>query len=114
MLPGILSSQEERLWEECEKDWKEQAWDDDIHPCLNVIEFIGWAGVEKTDVELANYLIKSAISLEKIIVDPRIPCFIGRLFIREPDQYDWTREDAVSSAVKLERKLPPTVKLIIL
>ncbi|CAI9092818.1 OLC1v1028155C1 [Oldenlandia corymbosa var. corymbosa] len=42
------------------------------HQCLQVIQFVGWNGVQ-TEVQLADYLIKSAPQLEKLILDLRIP-----------------------------------------
>lgn len=94
------------LLEEREKQWEERARNH-RHQCLQVVEFVGWVGL-KNDVQFATYLFESATSLEKIILDSRVPPFIGR---------SWTEgdeESALLSAMKLEKKLPPTAKLFIL
>ncbi|CDP12627.1 unnamed protein product [Coffea canephora] len=82
------------------------------HKCLNVIEFVGWAGI-KTDVQLANYLLETAISLEKIIVDRRIPRYTRTSWNEELCPMPGNREAALLSAKELQRKLPPRAQLII-
>ncbi|XP_027120617.2 F-box/LRR-repeat protein At3g26922-like [Coffea arabica] len=95
----------------CEKEWEEQARRYS-HKCLNVIEFVGWAGI-KTDVQLANYLLETAISLEKIIVDCRIPRYTRTSWNEELCPMPGNREAALLSAKELQRKLPPRAQLII-
>ena len=59
------------------KEWKEQAGEN-RHQSLKEIEFVGWIGLEKTDAQFAHYLMDSAISLEKLILDFTSPCFDRR------------------------------------
>ncbi|KAL3511238.1 hypothetical protein ACH5RR_030639 [Cinchona calisaya] len=100
------------LIEVCEKEWEEEARKYS-HKSLKVIEFVGWVGI-KPDVQLANYFLDSAISLEKIILDCRIPRYVQTSWSEELSPIEGDREAALLSAVELERKLPPKAKLIIL
>ncbi|CAI9092891.1 OLC1v1028249C1 [Oldenlandia corymbosa var. corymbosa] len=65
-----------------DKKWEERT-KSHTHKCLKVIEFIGWVGW-KEDVQLVKYLIKSAVSLDKIEFDVRIP--------RSNNSNSWSRE----------------------
>ncbi|XP_059657281.1 F-box/LRR-repeat protein At2g42730-like isoform X3 [Cornus florida] len=80
------------------------------HQYLKVVEFIGFAGLA-IDVELAMYLIKSAVMLEKITFDPRNPLLIG-----SPWEFMETKEKktARKRAKYLGTKLPAGVALVIL
>ncbi|XP_059657276.1 F-box/LRR-repeat protein 13-like isoform X2 [Cornus florida] len=77
------------------------------HQYLKVVEFIGFAGLA-IDVELAMYLIKSAVMLEKITFDPRNPLLIG-----SPWEFMETKEKktARKRAKYLGTKLPAGVAL---
>lgn len=76
---------------------------------LKVMEFVGWVG-RWAEVHLANYLIESAVSLEKIVFDLRLPhLFWWGYFL----PVEGNRESAILSAKQLERKLPPGATSII-
>ncbi|XP_059657317.1 F-box/FBD/LRR-repeat protein At4g00160-like [Cornus florida] len=80
------------------------------HQYLKVVELIGFVG-RKSDYELAMYLIKSAVNLEKITFDPRDPLLIGT-----PWEFMETKEKrtARKRAKKLGTKLPAGATLVIL
>ncbi|XP_059658943.1 FBD-associated F-box protein At4g10400-like [Cornus florida] len=77
---------------------------------LKVVEFVGWVG-RPIDTELATYLIKSAVMLEKITFDPRKPYLIGT-----PWEFMETKgkRAARKRAEKLRKKLPPGAAFVIL
>ncbi|XP_059634330.1 F-box/FBD/LRR-repeat protein At1g13570-like isoform X2 [Cornus florida] len=80
------------------------------HQYLKVVEFNGFVGCTN-DVELAMYLIKSAVNLEKITFDPRHPLLIGT-----PWEFMETKRKkaARKRAKKLGTKLPIGAALVIL
>ncbi|XP_059657324.1 F-box/FBD/LRR-repeat protein At1g13570-like [Cornus florida] len=80
------------------------------HQYLKVVEIIGFVGLT-SDVQLAMYLIKSAINLEKITLDSRQPLLIGT-----PWEFMETKERKVARkrAKKLGTKLPAGATLEIL
>ncbi|XP_059657227.1 F-box/LRR-repeat protein At3g26922-like [Cornus florida] len=80
------------------------------HHYLKVVELIGFVG-RTNDVELAMYLIKSAVNLEKIIFDPRSPSIIGT-----PWEFTNQKRKTIARkrAKKLGSKLPAAADLIIL
>ncbi|CAK9172584.1 unnamed protein product [Ilex paraguariensis] len=69
---------------------------------LKVVEFVGFAG-HQADGELARCLLWNAVSLEKMIVDPR-PRYLGRL--------ETGIEVARKRAKELETELPLGAKLV--
>ncbi|XP_059657334.1 putative F-box/LRR-repeat protein At3g42770 [Cornus florida] len=80
------------------------------HHYLKVVELIGFVG-SINDVELAMYLIKSAVNLEKITFDPRHPLHIGRVW----EFMETKRKKAARKrAKKLGKKLPVGTDLIVL
>ncbi|KAK9278569.1 hypothetical protein L1049_028141 [Liquidambar formosana] len=83
------------------------------HRCLKVVELVGFVGCT-IDIELALYVLKNAVSLEKIIIDPRSVYPTGT-------QWDcedlWDPEDKLEARARaklLETRLPPGVELVIL
>ncbi|XP_059658905.1 F-box/FBD/LRR-repeat protein At4g00160-like [Cornus florida] len=80
------------------------------HQHLKEVEFIGFVG-RMIDVELAMYLIKGAVKLEKITFDSRNPDYIGT-----PWEFLDTkqRKKARKRAEKLGTKLSAEVALVIL
>ncbi|XP_059658903.1 F-box/FBD/LRR-repeat protein At1g16930-like [Cornus florida] len=80
------------------------------HQYLKEVEFIGFVG-QMIDTELAMYLIKGAVKLEKITFDSRNPSLIGT-----PWEFMETkrRKKARKRAEKFRTKLPAKVALVIL
>ncbi|XP_059656673.1 uncharacterized protein LOC132303434 isoform X2 [Cornus florida] len=80
------------------------------HEYLKVVEFIGFVG-RTNDVELAMYLIRSAVNLQKITFDPRIPLLVGT-----PWEFMETKRKTAARkrAKKLGTKLPVGAALVIL
>ncbi|CAK9156876.1 unnamed protein product [Ilex paraguariensis] len=62
-----------------------------------VVEFVGFAG-HQTDGEFARHLLWNAVSLEKMIIDPR-PRYLGR-------EFETGIEVARKRAKELETELP--------
>ena len=69
------------------------------------MEVFGSVGVT-TDQGLVMYLLRYAINLEKIVIDPYIPSTRSRKKSKE-------KEAARKRAHQLDEKLPPGVKLIV-
>lgn len=67
------------------------------HQCLKVLEFVGFSG-DPVELELAYYMFENATLLEEMIV--------------EPSEYEPEAQAARKSAKKLEKMLPPGVKLV--
>ncbi|KAH9654226.1 F-box domain-containing protein [Citrus sinensis] len=67
------------------------------HQCLKVLEFVGFSG-DPVELELAYYMFQNATILEEMIV--------------EPSEYEPEAQAARKSAKKLEKMLPPGVKLV--
>ncbi|OMO82270.1 hypothetical protein CCACVL1_12002 [Corchorus capsularis] len=80
------------------------------HGCLEVIEFVGFVGCA-VDIELLLYLLKGAVSLKKLIIDPS-----GNEFFhgKKVPHEDFDRILATSRAKKLETRLPRGAELVIL
>ncbi|XP_059667028.1 F-box/FBD/LRR-repeat protein At4g26340-like isoform X2 [Cornus florida] len=80
------------------------------HHYLKEVEFIGWVG-RADDFELAIYVIKSAVMLEKITFDPRSPLLIGT-----PWEFTETlrKKAARKRARHFQTKLPAGAALVIL
>ncbi|KAK2971351.1 hypothetical protein RJ640_030317 [Escallonia rubra] len=81
-----------------------------LHQQLLVMELAGFVG-HSFEFELVFYLLENAVMLEKVIVDPRNYYMIGT-----PCEFKETKEkqEARKRARKLERRLLPNAKLIIL
>ncbi|XP_059657395.1 F-box/FBD/LRR-repeat protein At4g26340-like [Cornus florida] len=97
-------------WCESSRKLKHSMFTSRPHQYLKVVEIIGFVGLT-SDVELAMYLIKSAINLEKITFDSRQPLLIGT-----PWEFMETKERRVARkrAKKLGTKLPAGATLVIL
>ncbi|KAH7845698.1 hypothetical protein Vadar_005022 [Vaccinium darrowii] len=80
------------------------------HQCLEVVELVGFIGHAK-DLELASHLLEIAVSLDKLVINPRYPYFVDN-----PDSVMNT--DALERGRKcarlLETKLPPEASLVVL
>ncbi|KAA8540708.1 hypothetical protein F0562_024373 [Nyssa sinensis] len=76
------------------------------HHGLKVVELIGFIGCS-TDIELTRYLLKNALSLEKITINPRAPLPLDFMEIEE-------KEAAREPARRLRTELPPGVECVIL
>lgn len=71
------------------------------HQCLSVFELKGFVGC-KVDMELVHYILKNAMSLQKII--------ITLCNYRNPEK----KVSAITCARQLETRFPPGVELVIL
>ncbi|KAH7846287.1 hypothetical protein Vadar_012181 [Vaccinium darrowii] len=73
------------------------------HQCLEVVELVGFIGHAK-DLELASHLLEIAVSLNKLVINPRYPYFVDN-----PDLVMKTEalERGRECARLLETKLPP-------
>ncbi|XP_059657266.1 F-box protein At5g03100-like isoform X2 [Cornus florida] len=80
------------------------------HQYLKVVEFIGFVG-RTNDAELAMYLIKNAVVLEKITFDSHKPFLIGTPWEHEDTK---ERKAARKRAKHFRKKLPAGVALVIL
>ena len=80
------------------------------HQCLKVVELIDFVGC-KVDTEVALYILKNAVSLEKIIIDTKSP-YVEELLQDSRD--DDKKLEAVTCARLLETRLPLGVELVIL
>ncbi|XP_059657359.1 uncharacterized protein LOC132303923 isoform X2 [Cornus florida] len=89
-------------WCESTRKLKHSMFTSQPHQYLKVVEIIGFVGLT-SDVELAMYLIKSAINLETITCDSRQPLLIGT-----PWEFMETKGKRVARkhAKKLGTKLP--------
>ncbi|KAL9442537.1 hypothetical protein AB3S75_020953 [Citrus x aurantiifolia] len=88
----------------------ERKFRDCLHQHLKVVELIGFVGLP-IELELAFYLLKSATTLEKMIVDPTPPAVLGTPW--EFENYK-KKQAARSCAKELEPKIPKGVELVIL
>ncbi|XVE96415.1 hypothetical protein REPUB_Repub02eG0219800 [Reevesia pubescens] len=80
------------------------------HRRLKVIEFIGFVGCA-VDIELLLCLLKRAVSLEKLMIDPCAGYHFGERF--ECGDLELLLS-ARSQAKQLETRLPPSAELVIL
>ncbi|KAK7842824.1 hypothetical protein CFP56_013409 [Quercus suber] len=71
------------------------------HQCLSVFELKGFVGC-KVDVELVQYILKNAMSLQKIIITLRNYRNLEK------------KVSAITCARQLETRLPPGVELVML
>ncbi|OMO52125.1 hypothetical protein COLO4_37401 [Corchorus olitorius] len=78
------------------------------HVCLKVIEFIGFVGCS-ADRELLQYLLKTAISLNKLTLDTSFGYFDGKLMQWDNPKHT---QAARSRGKQLETILPPGVELV--
>ncbi|KAI8533977.1 hypothetical protein RHMOL_Rhmol10G0052800 [Rhododendron molle] len=80
------------------------------HQCLKVVELVGFIGHAK-DVELASHLLEIAVSLDKLVINPRYPFYLDY-----PDMIMETEalERGRKCARLLETKLPPGARLVVL
>ncbi|KAH7852611.1 hypothetical protein Vadar_027002 [Vaccinium darrowii] len=76
------------------------------HLCLKVVEFVGFVGY-LLDIEFARYLLKNAVTLERLSIDPRLPC---RLDFMTTQEKNVVRE----RARELESELSPGAEFVIL
>ncbi|CAK9172579.1 unnamed protein product [Ilex paraguariensis] len=83
----------------CSKDARKST--EGPYQCLKVVEFVGCAG-HQTDGEFARHLLWNAVSLEKMIIDPR-PRYLGR-------EFETGIEVARKRAKELETELPLNLK----
>jgi hypothetical protein len=82
-----------------------------VSPSLPQTGGIGWICRGRIDVECVRYLVKNAVELEKVILDPRCPVLIG-----SPREYEPIEEiqAARERAKMLGRELSLGDKLVIL
>ncbi|KAK9278637.1 hypothetical protein L1049_028210 [Liquidambar formosana] len=83
------------------------------HRCLKVVELVGFVGC-RNDIELALYVLKNAVSLEKIIIDPRSVYATGMQWDCGDPRDPEVKLAARARAKQLETRLPPGVELVIL
>ncbi|XP_059658946.1 F-box/FBD/LRR-repeat protein At1g16930-like [Cornus florida] len=100
-------------WRKAGQKRKHHKFTSRTHQYLKVVEFIGFVG-RTNDVELAMYLIKSAIKLEKITFDPRDPLAIGTPWEFTEFAQPKREKAARKFAKKLGTKLPVGADLVIL
>ncbi|KAJ4713528.1 FBD-associated F-box protein [Melia azedarach] len=83
------------------------------HEHLKVVEFIGFVG-HSIDLELAFYLLKNSISLEKMIIDLTSPFSRGNYWdFEDCEEKKEEKKAARMRARKLKEKAPKGVKLVI-
>lgn len=88
----------------------ERKFPDCLHQHLKVVELIGFVGLP-IELELAFYLLKSATTLKKMIVEPTPPAVLGTPW--EFENYK-KKQAARTRAKELEPKIPKGVELVIL
>ncbi|KAF7136100.1 hypothetical protein RHSIM_Rhsim08G0187200 [Rhododendron simsii] len=76
------------------------------HLCLKVVIFVGFVGCS-LDIEFVRYLLKNAMTLKRISIDPRRPKLIDFMTTKEKNA---VRE----RARQLESELPPGAELVLL
>ncbi|CAK9141082.1 unnamed protein product [Ilex paraguariensis] len=77
-------------------------------PHLKMVEFVGFCG-HPADFELPMYFIGNAVTLEKIIINPRNPHSVERSEFIVTEGMEAARE----RAKELETRLPPGVELLL-
>lgn len=82
------------------------------HQCLKLVEIVGYYG-RTSDDEFVMYLIKNAVALQKIVIDPR-----HQILERNPIRTEQIKKEEaaarMSAKKQLEAKMPPGVQLVIL
>lgn len=82
------------------------------HKYLKLAEIVGYYG-RTSDDEFFMYLIKNAVALKKIVIDPR-----HQIVERNPVRTEKIKEEEaaarMSAKKQLEAKKPPGVQLVIL
>ncbi|KAL3837755.1 hypothetical protein ACJIZ3_022346 [Penstemon smallii] len=84
---------------------------ENAHQCLKVVEIVGYYG-RTSDAEIAMYFMENAMSLKKIVIDPR-----KQILERTPVGVDQIKkEEAARKHAKqqLEPRRPPGAQLLIL
>ncbi|XP_058182173.1 F-box/LRR-repeat protein At3g03360-like [Rhododendron vialii] len=80
------------------------------HQCLKVVELAGFIG-HAEDLELASHLLEIAVSLDKLVINPRNPYFLDNPDIPMKSE---DLERGRKCARLLETKLPPKASLVVL
>ncbi|QCD81154.1 hypothetical protein DEO72_LG2g1478 [Vigna unguiculata] len=77
---------------------------------LKELELVGFCGAS-CEVELATYLLKNAVELQKITIDTRLPT---RPKLRPPGEHfkAWDREENRNRAKELQEKVPPWIEFV--
>ncbi|XP_062169713.1 F-box/FBD/LRR-repeat protein At5g53840-like [Alnus glutinosa] len=81
-----------------------------LHHCLKQVEMVGFVG-RTIDVKYVKYLVKNAVELEKVIIDPRCPLMVGTPLVYEEIE---GMQAARECAKMLGRELSLVDKLIVL
>jgi rRNA processing protein Krr1/Pno1 len=76
------------------------------HKCLKVVELIGFVGCG-VDLEIASYLLRHSVSLEKMIIDT---CHSDRCKIEDPSKL---LEARIRARQHLETRLPTGTQLVV-
>jgi hypothetical protein len=82
-----------------------------LHKYLKVVEIAGYSG-RICELEFVTYLIKNAVALEKILIDPRDQ-FIERSPLLSAE---FKKEGTLRLQAKrqLKAEVPPSIELVIL
>ncbi|KAK3005728.1 hypothetical protein RJ639_016713 [Escallonia herrerae] len=80
------------------------------HPCLQVVQVVGFVG-RAIDVELVMYLLEHAGKLERIVLNPALPCTIGTPL--EFIEFEGTKA-ARERALQLKASVPRGAELVVL
>ncbi|KAG2408249.1 hypothetical protein LR48_Vigan01g226000 [Vigna angularis] len=77
---------------------------------LKELELVGFCGAS-CEVELAIYILKNAVELQKITIDTRLPT---RPKLRQPGEHfkAWDREENRNRAKALQEKVPPWIEFV--
>lgn len=82
------------------------------HRCLKLVEIVGYYG-RTCDDEFAMYFIENAVSLKKMVIDPR-----HQILERSPTRNEQIKKEEAAARrtakKQLEGKKPPGVQLLIL
>ncbi|XP_058181388.1 FBD-associated F-box protein At5g60610-like [Rhododendron vialii] len=79
------------------------------HRCLQVVELVGFSG-HPDEVEFLSYWLVIAVSLGKLVINPRAPSVVAMGLTYEDTKIRAARE----CAWQLQRKVPAKVKLVVL
>eukprot|EP00257_Ricinus_communis_P013617 XP_015571091.1 putative F-box/LRR-repeat protein At5g38386 [Ricinus communis] len=86
--------------------------EDHSHPCLKVVEVLGFQG-NAAEVELVLYFLRNAAVLKNLIISPCAPCYLrspSQLKFKETELY----QSAKQHAVELGARVPPGVDFVVL